>query len=164
MPISHRLWKKKRLKREESYGWVPRDSSRGWQGLATPPTPPGWEKIKHGTGRGWHRPGLSGGCCFANCLPVSLTHRLSCSLTLLMRNLISWSRKKIFWGGGKSPIPNAKAEDQKQQGDQSQVSDPRVKGMQTRWGFKSLPNEKHPSHSVNSQTRFSRFRTFSSII
>lgn len=75
------------------------------------------------------------------------------SVTLSVRNLFSWSKNKSL---------RMKTNSRELV---SHISDARVKGLQTRWGFKSLQSEKNPSHSVNLWTRrFSRTGTLSSII
>lgn len=125
--------------------------------LTRPGCSPWWEDIKCGAGRRWQRPGL---CHLSVCL--SHTQTLPQSLSFEEKSFLM-VKKKNFEGEKKthrkSPGGGMEAT-----GGSSQVSDPRVKGARTRWGFNSLQSEKHASHPVNLQTRFSRFRTFSSII
>ena len=77
------------------------------------------------------------------CLRLSLiqTQAESLSTSQKMRHLFSRSKIKVFEGRGeRNQYPNM--EDLKQEGILSQVSAPRVKGAQRRWGFNSAKQEK----------------------
>lgn len=93
---------------------VPRQPRGGSQGLAALPGGRTSNAELEGDGRG---------LAFAICLSVSLTHRLSPSLSLSKRNPFSWSRKKIL-RGKKKPTANPQAEEWKQQGDRHRFPTP----------------------------------------